>query len=275
MSIISKNEKKVIQLPLKLIHPNLKQPRKFFAEEELFALAQSINENGLIQPITVRKTNDNTYEIIAGERRYRACKLLGVDKISCVVMKCTDNECAVLALIENIQRADLTMFEEAMGIQNLIEEYKLTQTEASKRLGKSQSAIANKLRLLRLTEDEREVILKYNLSERHARALVRIENPSKRASVLSKIIRENLNVNKTEALVDAMLGETGKSNTLKPEKKLVVKDVRIFVNTINKAIDTMRMSGINACAQKNEYDEYIEYTVKIPKEAAIKTGKVQ
>lgn len=263
-----------MQIPLKLIHPNLKQPRKFFAEEELFALAQSINENGLIQPITVRRTNDNTYEIIAGERRYRACKLLGLDKMSCVVMKCNDNDSAVLALIENIQRADLTMFEEAIGIQNLIEEYSLTQTEASKRLGKSQSAIANKLRLLRLTEEERQIILKNNLSERHARALVRIESVKQRQAVLAKIIRENLNVSKTEFIVDSIIGENSKAGTAKAEKRLVVKDVRIFVNTINKAIDTMRMSGINACAQKNEYDEYIEYTVKIPKQAAIKTNKV-
>lgn len=274
MSIITKSEKKIVQIPLKLIHPNLNQPRKFFAEEELFALAQSINENGLIQPITVRRTNDNTYEIIAGERRFRACKLLGIDKISCVVMKCTDNESAVLALIENIQRADLTMFEEALGIQSLIDEYSLTQTEASKRLGRSQSAIANKLRLLRLTEEERETILKNNLTERHARALVRIESLKQRQAILAKIVRENLNVNKTEILIDGIIGESGKSTAAKSEKRLVVKDVRIFVNTINKAIDTMRMSGINACAQKNEYDEYIEYTVKIPKQAAIKTNKV-
>ncbi len=270
MGILTKNEKKITDIPIKLIHPNINQPRKYFSEEDLRTLAYSIKENGLIQPITVRKSNDGTYEIITGERRYRACKYLGNDKIPCVVLKCNDTESAVLALIENIQRADLTMFEEARGIQSLLSEFHITQTEASKRLGKSQSAIANKLRLLKLTEEEQAIIIKFGLTERHARAIIRIEDKVQRLLILSKVVKENLNVSKTEALVEEALLKPEMTQKNKSEKHIVIKDVRIFVNTINKAINTMRMSGIDAHADKNENDEFIEYTVRIPKKSAIR-----
>lgn len=270
VGILIRNEKKSIELPIKLIHPNINQPRKYFSEEELSGLAESIRENGLLQPIVVRKSDDGTYEIIAGERRYRACKFLGQDKISCIVMRCTDNESAVLALIENIQRANLSVFEEAQGIQTLINEFHITQCEAAKKLGISQSAIANKLRLLRLTEEEKAIIIKYGLTERHARALIRIDNRVQRLLILSKVIKDGLNVNKTEKLVDEILAKEQNTQKIKSEKHIVIKDVRIFINTINKAVNTMRMSGIDAETDKNEDENYIEYTVRIPKSTAIK-----
>lgn len=273
MGIIIKNdktEKKVLDIPIKYIRPNLNQPRKYFSEEELIALAESIRENGLIQPISVRRINDTSYEIIAGERRFRACKFLGHDKVPCLILKCTDNEGAVLALIENIQRSDLSIFEEAQGIQSLMEECKLTQTDVSRKLGKSQSSIANKLRLLKLTEEERAIVLKYGLTERHARALIRIDNSVQRMLILSRVISLKLNVNKTEQLVESFLKKNNTAPKVKTERKIVVKDVRIFANTINKAITTMKQSGIDAVAQKDETDDYIEYTIIIPKKLSSK-----
>lgn len=268
MSFFSRDENKVIMIPTMSIRPNKTQPRKNFDERELRSLSKSIVKNGILQPLTVRKINATEFELVAGERRLRAAVMAGIGKVPCVIIKCTDKDSAVYALIENIQRKDLGMFEQARGIARLIRKYGLTQEQAAISLGKKQSTIANKLRLLKLTFDEQEWIASADLSERHARALLRIDDEIVRREALSRIISENFNISQTEAFItDILLKRTPSvfEPPKKQEKKIVVKDVRIFVNTINKAVDTMRLSGINATSSKNETDEYIEYTVKIPK----------
>ncbi len=268
MSFLSRDDNKVLLIPTISIRPNKTQPRKTFDEEELKSLSQSIVLNGILQPLSVRRINSTEFELIAGERRLRAAIMAGITKVPCVVLKCSDKESAVFALIENIQRKDLGMFEQARGIARLIRKYGLTQEQAATSLGKKQSTIANKLRLLRLTFEEQEWIISASLSERHARALLRIDDETLRREALSRVISDNLNVCQTEAFVTDVLMRNSVSKLIekpKIEKKIIVKDVRIFVNTINKAVDTMRLSGINATSSKQETDEYIEYTVKIPK----------
>lgn len=261
-------DNKVLNISTIQIRPNRTQPRRNFDEEELKSLSRSIVENGILQPLVVRRINATEFELIAGERRLRAAVMAGLSKVPCVVHKCNDKDSALLALIENLQRADLSMFEEARGIARLIRKYGLTQEQAAVKLGKKQSTIANKLRLLRLTFEEQEWILTANLSERHARTLLRINDEALRREVLSRIITENLSVGEAEALVtDALMKKPNAEPEKKPERKVVIKDVRIFVNTINKAVDTMRLSGINAISRRSETDDYIEYTVKIPKAA--------
>ena len=179
-----------------------------------------------------------------------------------------DKESAIFALLENLQRSDLGVFEEARGISRLIRRFGLTQEEAAQRLGKTQSTIANKLRLLRLTYEEQELIISAGLTERHARALLRIEDEGKRREVLSKVIALNLNTQQTDNLVGEVLNDCPKHIKSMGSSKAVIKDVRIFVNTINKAVDTMRLAGIDAKAVKSENNNYIEYTIKIPKKTA-------
>ncbi|MBR2715820.1 MAG: ParB/RepB/Spo0J family partition protein [Ruminococcus sp.] len=270
MSFLSRDDNKVLLVPTISIRPNKTQPRKNFDEQDLRSLSRSIVQNGILQPLSVRRINSSEFELIAGERRLRAAIMAGITRVPCVVLKCSDKDSAVYALIENIQRKDLGMFEQARGIARLIRKYGLTQEQAAIQLGKKQSTIANKLRLLKLTFDEQEWIISASLSERHARALLRIDDEMLRREALSRIISDNLNVSQTEAYVTDVL--LRRCSTIQPEKKkqekkIVVKDVRIFVNTINKAVDTMRLSGINATSSKNETDDYIEYTVKIPKAA--------
>lgn len=274
MGFLSKEENKVIDIPTIQIRPNKTQPRKTFDEDELRMLAQSISTNGILQPLTVRRLNQNEYELVAGERRLRAAVLAGLTKVPCVLIKCSDKESAIFALLENLQRSDLNMFEEARGISRLIRKYGITQEEAAIRLGKKQSTVANKLRLLRLSLEDQDWIIQAGLSERHARALLRIEDDELRKEMLSKIVSEGLSAKDTEDEVMKLLYRATVTDTPKQEKRFVIRDVRIFVNTINKAVDTMRLSGINAVSKKLETEEYIEYTVKIPKaEATEKTKK--
>lgn len=264
-----KDESRVLDIPIVRIRPNKTQPRKNFDEEELMSLAQSISQSGILQPLSVRKVSDTEYELIAGERRLRASVLAGLTTVPCVLVKCSDKESAVFALIENLQRSDLNMFEEARGISRLIRKFDITQEEAAVKLGKKQSTVANKLRLLKLSLEEQDWISQAGLSERHARALLRISDEELRKKLLSRIISESLSASATENVVNDIIHE----NTLpdkKQDRKYIVKDLRIFVNTINKAVDTMRLSGINAIAKRVESEEYIEYTVKIPKSEATK-----
>ena len=273
MGLISKEQPKVVDIPARKIRPNKTQPRKEFDEEELRSLSQSIANNGLLQPLTVRKIRNDEYELIAGERRIRASIMAGFRRIPCIIMKCSDKDSAVFALIENLQRRDLGMFEEARGISRLIRKYNITQEQVALQIGKKQSTVANKLRLLRLTLDEQDWIIKAGLTERHARALLKLSDEDQRKKALSHIVAENLNVKESERYIESLLHKNSVQNEpCDREKKVVIKDVRIFVNTINKAVDTMRLSGIDAISQKQETEKYIEYTVKIPKEKAIRTN---
>ena len=265
LNLLVRSENTIADIPIIKIRPNKAQPRKVFSEDELSALSRSISENGILQPLTVRKVSSTEYELVAGERRLRAAVMAGLRKVPCIVVKCSDRESAVYALLENLQRADLGIFEEARGIAKLIRRYGLTQEQAAIKLGKTQSTIANKLRLLRLSEGEQEWMEKAGLSERHARALIRIENETVRREVLSRIITENLNVKQSERLVGIYLNSTPKPSRVKGNSKAVIKDIRIFLNTINRAIDTMRLSGINAQSNKTDTEDFIEYTIRIPK----------
>ena len=271
MNFISKDGNKVVDIPIRQIRPNQSQPRKTFKDEELNSLAASIEENGILQPLTVRRLNLQEYELVAGERRLRAAVIAGLKRVPCIVIKCTDRESAIFALLENLQRSDLGMFEEARGISRLIRKYNLTQEEAAAKLGKKQSTVANKLRLLKLTMDEQDWINQAGLSERHARALLRIADENLRKEALSKVISESLNINQTEELVDNIISSSFIAVDDKHRKKrVVIKDVRIFINTINKAVDTMRLAGINAVSKRGGKDDYIEYTVRIQKNISSK-----
>lgn len=265
MNLLIKNENKISDIPIIKIRPNKAQPRKVFNEDDLNALSMSITENGILQPLTVRKVSATEYELIAGERRLRASVMAGLRKVPCIVIKCSEKESAVYALLENLQRSDLGMFEEARGVSRLIRRYGLTQQEAAVKLGKTQSTIANKLRLLRLTYEEQEWIENAGLSERHARALLKLGDEGARREALSKIISENLNVQQAENYINLLLNSNPKDEKKQGFSKAVIKDVRIFVNTINKAVDTMRLAGIDAQADKTDTENFIEYTIRIPK----------
>ena len=251
---------KVVLVDADQIVPNPNQPRRVFSEEKIKQLADSILQNGLLQPLTVRKKTDGGYELICGERRLRASKKAGMEQVPCIVLETDERQSAVLALIENIQRSDLNFFEEAYAIRNLIVEWGITQEEASVKLGKAQSTVANKLRLLKLDEAEQEMILENGLTERHARALLKIENPLLRRTALARIADKKMNVGQAEKYIEELLIEP------RPEKKriLLIKDVRLFLNTINKALDTMKRAGIPAEAVKKQEDGFIEYLVRIP-----------
>ncbi len=265
MNFLVKSENTISEIPIIKIRPNRAQPRKQFNEDELSALSRSISENGILQPLTVRKASPTEFELIAGERRLRAAILAGMKRVPCIIVKCSDKESAVYALLENLQRADLGMFEEARGISRLIRRYGLTQEQAAAKLGKTQSTIANKLRLLKLSPEEQEWIEKAGLTERHARALLRIDNEEQRREALSKIISENLNVTRSEELVGIYTHNNPRSQGHRGKSKAVIKDLRIFLNTINKAVDTMRLSGIDAQSVKTDTENFIEYTIRIPK----------
>ncbi len=262
MILKSKDCNKLMEIPVIYIFPNKSQPRKYFAEDELVELSSSIYRNGIIQPLIVRKISSVEYELVAGERRLRAATMAGFDKVPCIVIKCTDDQSAIFALIENIQRSDLNMFEEALAIKRIIIECKLTQEQIARQLGKKQSTIANKLRLLKLQDNVQEFIINNNLSERHARLMLKVKEED-RMNILQKIVNDSLNVTQSEKYIETRNNNDNENK--KQNKKIVIKDVRIFINTLTKAFDTMKLSGVNAISNKIENDEYIEYSVKIPK----------
>lgn len=258
--MLIKERQKLINADVNKILPNPAQPRRKFGSEDICALADSIRENGLLQPVIIRRSGSD-YILIAGERRLRAAKLAGLREIPAVLTDHTSGDSAALAIIENLQRKDLSVFEEAFAICALIKEWGLTQEEAAKRLGMSQSAVANKLRLLRLTPSEQRFIEEHELSERHARAVIRLEHSEDRKKVLEAIVKKGLNVKNTEELIDRILA---------PPKRRAIKgslpgDVRLFINTIDRAVTTMLTAGIKAKAERKETEDYIECIVRIPK----------
>jgi len=243
--------------------PNPYQPRHRFQSEDMLSLADSIKENGILQPLLIRRINNSDYfEVVAGERRLRAAILAGVETVPCIELDCSYEQSAVYSILENVQRADLSFFEEAAAIGQLINHFGMTQSECAKRLGKSQAALSNKLRLLKLPVDVRYFIEKEGLTERHARALLKLDSEKDMWRVLNSVREKHLNVEQTERLIDSMT-----DNVVKRKKNVVpiFRDVRIFVNTVNRAIEAMKASGIDATTDKTETDDYIEFTVKIPK----------
>ena len=252
------DERRLLLVPVGDILPNPDQPRREFAYDKLLELAQSIDENGLLNPVTITLRGDKPV-LVAGERRLRAAKIAGLREIPCLVVEADGERSALMALVENLQREDMNVFEQAEGIQRLIQVYGLTQEEASNRLGCAQSTVANKLRLLRLSGEQRSRITEAGLSERHA--LLRLEDEELRDLALTNMIAAKMTVAQADRLVEELL--SGKVRRRRPTP--LVRDVRLFLNTVSHAVDTMRRSGIPAKAEKSETEEYIEYVVRIPK----------
>lgn len=250
---------KVVQIETDKILPNPYQPRRDF--EDLEGLAQSILQNGILQPLTVRRENGEI-ELVSGERRLRAAKMIGMETVPCIIVEMSGRNSAVMALIENIQRQDLSVFDEAEAIAKLIDFYGMTQEDAAVKLGKSQSTIANKLRILKLDQETKNKITEYGLTERHARALLKLPE-ERRIEVVEAIHNRNLNVEATERLIETMMNKQTEIESLR-KRSVVFKDVRLFVNTINKAVEMMKAAGINADSKKIQQEDFIEYIVRIP-----------
>lgn len=261
MKLFENEGQKLITVDVDKIIPNPFQPRRVFEEDKLRALTESIKENGIIQPLTVRRARGG-FELIAGERRLRAAKLAGLKQVPCVLGRYTDEQSSVLALVENIQRSELNFFEEADAIGRLLVCHELTQEEIAKKLCKSQPAVANKLRLLRLPSETRKRILSASLTERHARCLLRLPDEKSVNRALDTIILHELNVAESEALVEKMLNVKGKK---KGKKTAVIRDMRIFCNTLDKAVKSIRYTGAAVDVRKNETEDKVEYVITLPK----------
>lgn len=263
-------EKKIIEVSIDSIVPNPYQPRLHFSDSALQELAESIKVHGIIQPITVRE-KDGHYEIIAGERRYRASKLAGLERVPVIITDMGDESSAVIAMLENLQREDLDYLEEAIGYSNLIKEHGFTQQQLAEKLGKSQSTIANKIRLLKLPEHIRNEAMEKGLSERHTRALLKLqklEDEDIIRKVIEKISKNQLTVKKTEAMIKDILAnpkdEPKKDEPPKRNMKAMI-NMRIYLNTIKQAYDMIKNTGIDAQYKEVEKDDYVEVVVRIPK----------
>lgn len=257
----------VVEIPVNNIRPNPHQPRKTFDWENLEELAQSIYHNGLLQPITVRELGDGKFELIAGERRLRACKMAGLAAIPSIVATVSDEKSAVYAVIENLQRQDLHFFEEAVAISKLARDFGMDRERIAKKLGKSPSAVANKLRLLKLPPEIQKRIISGGLTERHARAILRLSDFELMSEVVAAITENRLNVAETELLISQLTQEVPDSTPkcTKSKKSATFKDIRIIINTLDKAVATIRRSGIEADSAHRETESYIEYVVRIAK----------
>ena len=247
-------EKVYKQIDIEKIKANENQPRTIFDDEKIAELATSIKENGLIQPLIVRKYNRN-YQIIAGERRYRACKLAGLKTVPCIIKDIDDKQMDTYAIIENIKREDLTPIEEANAYKTLIDTYGMSQTELANKVGKKQSTIANKLRLLKLSDEVKDALKSKQITERHARAMLSLQ-PEKQEEVLHEVIDKSLNVKQTETLIN-------KPPKIKKKNKGTVKAVsrnfKIAINTINQATDLILKSGVEVTSETEENDD--EYVI--------------
>lgn len=262
-------------IPIEDIVPGAMQPRQHFSPEGLAELRDSIIEHGVIQPLTVRMRGER-FELIAGERRLRAAKMAGFFEVPCIVIDVDIEDSGVIALIENIQRRDLDFVEEAEGISQLIRLFGMSQEEAARRLGKSQSAIANKLRILRLPSDVLEQLREAGLSQRHARALLRLEGAEEQRMAVDFMVDQRMTVAAAEAYVEQLVQGKGSAAPEKketpPKKKterrrglFVMKDVRLFTNSLNRSLDVMRRGGIEADLSRSETDRELVFTVRIPK----------
>ncbi len=247
------------RISIDLIKPNRYQPRLAFDDDKIIELSQSIKNNGLIQPIVVTKIDDS-YEIIAGERRYRASILAGLTEVEAIVQNVSSLEMSEMALVENIQREDLTAIEEARAFVALRDQFNLTQSELGKRVGKSQSTIANKLRLLNLDEDVQEAVVNRRITERHARGLLKLSSDEQKA-VLNDIIDNKMTVSETEKLVDRKTKKPAK----KPTTKGFSKNHQLAINTINQAVTMINNIGLDANITQVDNDDEIIFTIKISK----------
>ena len=255
----------VIQLAVTKIKPNRFQPRSIFNEEKIAELAQTIKTHGMIQPIVVRKLEEDEYELIAGERRWRAVITLGWGNAPVIIQEMTDTETASVALIENLQREELTVIEEARAYSRLLELHSITQEALAQRLGKNQSTIANKLRLLKLDDTVQQALLNKSITERHARALIKVKDQDKQLKLLQEIIEHDLNVKQTEERIEKMENKEEKPKKKNPKLKGVNKDMRIAVNTIRQSLTMVTDTGIDVETDEKDLDDYYQFTIKIPK----------
>lgn len=263
----AKGSKRLVEVNVASIHPNPYQPRATFDEESIAELAQSIQQVGLLQPLLVRKVDDG-YELVAGERRLRAVTSIGMEKVACIVQQDIEDESsAMMALIENLQREDLHYLEEAQCYQKLLETYGLTQEELANRLGKSQSSIANKLRLLKLSDEVKAAMTEKRLSERHARALLKLTDDKQRLDAVEKIAEKGLSVKETEQMVEKTLNKAydEKQDGAKPRPKLmrIVRDYRLFMNTINQAVNQLRESGMTVEVEQSDRADGVDIKISV------------
>lgn len=270
LTLVSGREDRVLRrVRISEISRNPNQPRRYFDPEAIATLAESIRQYGVLNPLTVRRTAGGGYELVAGERRLRAARVAGLTDVPCLLINADGEDSSVIALVENLQRRDLDFFEEANGFKRLIDQFGLTQEEAARKVGKTQSAVANKLRLLRLSQQNMELIRRNNLTERHARALLRLSEEADRINVTNYIIEHELNVSRTEEYIDEFLKAKEKPEPL-PEQDSgrhvvrLFKDVRFFLNTLNRAVGVMVDAGIGATVQQQESDDGLTLTISIP-----------
>ena len=256
---------KVVFLPLSSIRPNPAQPRTIFDAQGLQELAASIRQYGVLQPLTVRK-KAGYFELVAGERRLRAAGLAGLYDVPCLVVCVDDQDAGLLALVENLQRRDLDYLEQAEGLQRLMQEFHLTQEQAARRLGKSQPAVANKLRLLRLSEQVRALLRENALSERHARALLRLENEAQQLRAIRLIAENDWTVAKTERYIDALLAPA----QIPKSPRFVLRDMRLFLNGISHQLDILRAAGLDPKTEQQETERELVLTIRIPKSARVR-----
>lgn len=254
----------IVQLPVNEIDPNPNQPRKLFDDSQLAELSASIAEYGVISPLTVR-LHFGRYELVAGERRLRAARMAGLKKVPCIVLDVNMEESSMLAMVENLQRQDLDFLEEARGIANLMRMYGLSQEECARRLGRSQSSVANKLRLLKLPDDVLAALRDNGLTERHGRALLRLPDAESRRAALAHIVQEGLNVAQTDRYVDSLLAPEEYAPKPGRKRSFILKDVRVFLNSLTHSLDVMKKGGIDAGFKKEETDDELIVTISIPK----------
>ena len=258
---------RVRYIPINAVRPNPQQPRRSFDETALRELADSISAYGILQPLTVRDRG-GVYELVAGERRLRAARIAGLREVPCLIAEVGEEDAALLALIENLQRRDLDYMEEAAAIARLIRRYGLSQQQAAEKLGKSQPTIANKLRLLRLSAPVIDCLRQYGLTERHARTLLRLTDPEQQLAAARHIGKRGLNVAQTEQYIDRL---TAENRTEPPRRRptYIIKDVRLFLNSVERGVRLMQSAGVGAEVGRRDTEEEILLTIHIPKRRTV------
>ena len=270
LSLVSGREERTLRrVRVSDISRNPNQPRRYFDPEAIAQLAESIRQYGVLHPLTVRRAPGGGYELVAGERRLRAARVAGLNEVPCLVIAADNQDSSAIALVENLQRRDLDFFEEAYGFRRLIDQYGLTQEEAARKVGKTQSAVANKLRLLRLSQQNMELIRSAGLTERHARCLLRLEGEEERINATKFIIENDLNVSRSEQYIEQLLRRRQDARALpapgQPRKVVrLIKDVRFFLNTLNRAVSVMVDAGVGATVEQQENDDGLTLTINIP-----------
>ena len=252
---------KVLFLPVEDISPNPDQPRRVFSQPELEELAASIRALGVLQPLTVRR-REGQWELVAGERRLRAAKLAGLSQVPCLSVQVDSQSSSLLALVENVQRRALDFWEEALALRQILDTYHLSQEELARRVGRSQSAVANKLRLLKLPDEALALLRAHGATERHARALLRLDSPERQLEAAEQVTARGLTVAQTEALVEQLLGDSPRR---RKKPTFILKDVRLFLNTLSRSLELVRSAGVDARCRRQDTDDEILLTIRIPR----------